>query len=159
MKNNSNKKWVIIIGVLLICAVLVGLITEQFKTPPVEDVDIPNLSSGASDVIVDSSEVDIKVPPIETPESEPPTTNGDDEGTEQTIQPDPVKPKEPTESQLKDKTQTPDGEKVDLPKSPDEEKEQEKNPPVDDTPKGGDINDSGQIFLPGFGWIDDDGLV
>ena len=152
MNNDKIKQRAIIIGGLAISAVLVVLIFNQFKTPPVPEVEtVPSSSS--------SQVADVVVPPISIPESVPPTTNGDDKGEEQTIQPDPVKP-EPTEDELTDKTQTPDGDKVDLPETPEEEKEQEENPPVppvDDTPQGGDINDQGQIYLPGFGWIDDDG--
>ena len=151
MNNDKIKQRAIIIGGLAISAVLVVLIFNQFKTPPVPEVEtVPSSSS--------SQVADVVVPPISIPESVPPTTNGDDKGEEQTIQPDPVKP-EPTEDELTDKTQTPDGDKVDLPETPEEEKEQEENPPappVDDTPQGGDKED-GKIYVPGFGWIEDIG--
>lgn len=155
MKNNKTKKWAIVAGGLAISAVLVVLISNQFKTPPIEDVDIPPTSSNTSDIVVDVPDItgnndDLVIPPIEIPEKTE-TTNGDDDGTEQTIQPDPVKPN-PTEDELKDKTQTPSGEKVDLPKTPEEEKELEENPPpVDDEPS----NPSGG--LPGFDNVPDMG--
>lgn len=58
---------------------------------------------------------DVVVIPPEVPATSQPTGNGAvSSGTEQTIQPDPVKP-EYTEDRLKDETQTPDGKSVTTP--------------------------------------------
>ena len=153
MKNNKVR--LIVVGGLIISAVLIALISGQFKTPPVEDVDIPPINGEVSDVVVEKPEDDIKVPPIDIPDKEPETTSGDDEGTEQTIQPDPVKPK-PTEDELKDKDQNPNGDKVDNTEIPEEELTNPTKPPVEPTPPPVEpSNPSGG--LPGFDNVPDKG--
>ena len=155
MKNNKTKKWAIVAGGLVISAVLIALISVQFKTPPVEDVDIPPINGEVSDVVVEKPEDDIQVPSIEIPEKEPETTSGDDEGTEQTIQPDPVKPT-PTEDELKDKTEKPNGDKVDNTEIPEEELTNPIKPPIKPTsPPVEPSNPSGG--LPGFDNVPDGG--
>jgi len=32
-----------------------------------------------------------------------------------------------------------------------------KSPSSSSTPKSGDKNDKGQVYVPGFGWVDDEG--
>ena len=153
MKNNKVR--LIVVGGLIISAVLIALISSQFKTPPVEDVDIPPINGEVSDVVVEKPEDDIKVPPIDIPDKEPETTSGDDEGTEQTIQPDPVKPK-PTEDELKDKDQNPNGDKVDNTEIPEEELTNPTKPPIEPTPPPVEpSNPSGG--LPGFDNVPDMG--
>ena len=158
MKNKKIAKWSLVVGGLAVSALLIVLISREMSTPPVEDVPIPPIENQVTDVVTEKPEIpqrepDFEIPPIEIPEKEPETINGDDEGTEQTIQPDPVKP-EPTEEQLTDKTQTPSGEKVDLPETQEEEIEQESQPeptppPVQPSnPSGG---------LPGFDNVPDAG--
>ena len=121
MKNmtDKTKKRFVIAGGLAISAVLVILIAGAFKTPAPDDVDITNSSSEPQSVVVETpdtaeKENDIKVPNIEIPkDTENP--NGDDKGTDQTIQPDiPQKPTY-TEEELKNPDQKPSGEKVDKP--------------------------------------------
>jgi len=79
-------------------------------------------------------------------------------GTEQTIQGNVSKP-EYTEEQRKDPTQKPNSEKVtESPKAVDHDKvEQPKETPKSESqPQGGETKD-GKIYVPGFGWIDDNG--
>lgn len=121
MKNmtDKTKKRLVIAGGLAISAVLVILIAGAFKTPVTDDVDIPNSSSESQSVVVETpntteKENDIKVPDIEIPkDTENP--NGDDKGTDQTIQPDIPKKPTYTEEELKNPDQKPNREKVDKP--------------------------------------------
>ncbi|HHX11648.1 MAG TPA: hypothetical protein GX731_02415, partial [Clostridiales bacterium] len=139
MKNISDKtkKWLVVTGGLVICAVLVVMISSQFKKEPIEDVVLPSQGEQVSNVIIekpnDTEKLDeektmdkvditdqedkaekekgVKVPPIKIPDTQSTNKNGVDKGTEQTIQKDVEKPKEPTKEQLTDPTQKPNGEK------------------------------------------------
>ncbi len=160
--NEKVKKWLIISGGLVLSAVLLVAIMSQFKAPPINDLDLPEQNNGTQKIAVETSDItekedDIKVPPIEV-EKEPGNANGVDKGTEQTIQPDPTKP-EYTDEQLKNPDQKPNGEKVTEQDKPVEHNKVEKPstpPKSDNQPQGGEKK-NGQIYVPGFGWIDDIG--
>jgi hypothetical protein len=160
--NNKVKKWLIISGGLVLSMVLFVAIMSQFKVPPINDLDLPDQNSDTQKVAVESPDItekedDIKVPPIEI-EKELSNANGVDKGTEQTIQPDPIKP-EYTDEQLKNPDQKPNGEKVTEQDKPVEHNKVEKPstpPKSDNQPQGGEKK-NGQIYVPGFGWIDDIG--
>ena len=160
--NDKIKKWLLISGGLVLSAVLLVAIMSQFKAPSINDLDPPDQNSSTQKVAVETPDItekedDIKVPPIEI-EKESNTANGVDKGTEQTIQPDPVKP-EYTDEQLKNPEQKPNGEKVTGQDKPMEHNKVEKPstpPKSDNQPQGGEKK-NGQIYVPGFGWIDDIG--
>lgn len=194
MKNISDKtkKWLVVTGGLIICAVLVVMISSQFKKEPMEDIVLPNQNEQASGIVVEKpndtgksnkeeitdnedkvdetdkidnegktekEESGIKVPPIKVPDTKPTNKNGVDKGTNQTIQKDVEKPKEPTKEQLEDPTKKPNGEKVTEPPTNvdhDKVEKPEEPPKKKEEPKGGDIK-NGKVFVPGFGWIDDIG--
>ncbi|MBU5439740.1 hypothetical protein KQI42_17125 [Tissierella sp. MSJ-40] len=182
MKNISDKtkKWLVVTGGLVICAMLILMIGSQFRKEPIEDT-LPNQNIEVDDVTIEKlkdtekaekeevtndedktnneKEDEIIVPPIKTPDTQSTNKNGVDKGTEQTIQKNAEKPKEPTKEQLTDPTQKPNGEKVtEPPVNVDHEKVEkpEELPKQKDEPKGGDKKD-GKIYVPGFGWIDDIG--
>lgn len=160
---NSTKKWLTVAGCLVLCAVLVGLIVSRFQTEPPKDDPLPSQSSQPSDVTVTppdtEKEKDVVVTPPEVPTNSQPTDNGAvSSGTEQTIQPDPVKPGY-TEDELKDNTQTPDGKPVTTPPpvvDHDKVEQPKETPKPDNQPQGGDTS-NGKIYVPGFGWIEDEG--
>ena len=160
--NEKVKKWLIISGGLVLSAVLLVAIMSQFKVPSINDLDLPDQNSDTQKVAVESPDItekedDIKVPPIEI-EKESNAASGIDKGTEQTIQPDPAKP-EYTDEQLKNPDQKPNGEKVTEQDKPVEHNKVEKPstpPKSDNQPQGGEKK-NGQIYVPGFGWIDDIG--
>ena len=121
----NTKKWLTVAGCLVVCAILVAVIASSFSKDKVTDDLLPPSSSQQGDVVVDPDSS--TPPPAESgddqkpgdnvtvnPETPDASTNTDDgngadfTGTEQTIQPDPVKP-EYTEDELKDPTKTPDG--------------------------------------------------
>lgn len=152
MKNMSQqtKKRLVIISSIVICVVLIVLIGNQFKAEQISDVPIPTENEPLNDVIVENesgisekeTDVVVVLPNISQPES------GDNgmvsSGTEQTIQPDVVKP-EYTEEQLTNPDQKPNGEPV-----TDEDivvdHEEVEQPAI--TPEGGASKVSGG--LPGF---------
>ena len=160
--NEKVKKWLIISGGLVLSAVLLVAIMSQFKAPPTKDLDLLDQNSSTQKIAVETPDItekedDIKVPPIEI-EKELSNANGVDKGTEQTIQPDPIKP-EYTDEQLKNPDQKPNGEKVTEQDKPVEHNKVEKPstpPKSDNQPQGGEKK-NGQIYVPGFGWIDDIG--
>ena len=160
--NDRLKRWLLIAGGLALSVVLVVAIMSQFKAPPINDLDLPEQNSSTQKVAVENSDItekedDIKVPQIQIQE-ESKAGNGIDKGTEQTIQPDPIKP-EYTDEQLKNPEQKPDGEKVTEQDKPIEHNKVEKTstpPKSDNQPQGGEKK-NGQIYVPGFGWIDDIG--
>lgn len=188
MKNISDKtkKWLVVTGGLVICAVLVVMISSQLKKEPIEDVVLPSQGEQVSNVIIekpnDTEKLDeektmdkvditdqedktekekgIKVPPIKIPNTQSTNKNGVDKGTEQTIQKDVEKSKEPTKEQLTNPTQKPNGEKITEPPTNVDRGKVEKPvepPKKKDEPKGGDTNNKGQTYLPGFGWIENSG--
>ena len=163
--NDKTKRRLIIASGLIISVILIVLISAQFKKEPIEDVVLPDQSIEANDVIIENpviteKEDEIIVPEIEILNTEKADNGGIDTGTEQTIQGDVEKPKEPTEKQLTDPTQKPNGEKVETPPEPVEHDKVEKptgTPKSNDVPQGGDTNNKGQTYLPGFGWIENSG--
>lgn len=145
--NDKTKKWLVVAGVLAVSAVLIAMISGQFRTAPINDVEIPPQNSDGQNVAVETPNIieeenGITVPDIEVPgPSENP--NGDDTGTDQTIQPNvPEKPTY-TEEELTNSNQKPNGEKVEPPTAenptpPQTQEKQQENPTK---PTGG---------LPGF---------
>lgn len=163
--NPKMKKWLTVAGCLTLCVVLVVLIGQQFKPPKPADDALLSQSSGVSDVTIDpkapdSSEKENEVT-VTPPDTTQPTSSDNgavSSGVEQTIQGDVSKP-EYTEEQLKDPTQKPNGEKVTEPPKPVDHDKVEKpqdTPKNDSQPQGGETKD-GKIYVPGFGWITDNG--
>lgn len=190
--NDKIKKWLVVTGGLVICAVLVVMISSQFEKEPIEDIVLPNNNTEVGNITIEKpndkgnagkeetrenddkiedintednedkteKEEGIKVPPIKIPDTQITNKNGVDKGRNQTIQKDVEKPKEPTKEELTDPTKKPSGEKVaEPPKNVDHDKvEKPVEPPKKkDEPKGGDTNNKGQTYLPGFGWIENSG--
>ena len=79
--------------------------------------------------------------------------------TTQSIQPKPTKPEPPSKEILTDPTQKPDGTKQDTPPVPvDHEAVEKPSEPVADPeqPQAGDTSGN-QIYVPGFGWVENHG--
>jgi outer membrane biosynthesis protein TonB len=166
MKNINDKvkrRLIVSVG-LIISIILIVLISSQFRKEPVAEAELPNQSEDSIDIILETPEItekedEIIVPEIEITDTETKDNGAIDTGTEQTIQGNPEKPKEPTKEQLEDPTKKPNGEKVETPPEPVDHNEVEKpveTPKKDDEPQGGDTN-NGKVYVPGFGWIDDVG--
>jgi len=159
------KKWLTVIGCLAICAVLVVLIGQQFQSPKPVDNPLPPQSSDVSNVTVDpkvpqntEKEKDVTIAPSDTTQPTSTDNGAVSSGTEQTIQGDVSKP-EYTEEQLKNPEQKPNGDEVteqDKPVDHDKVEKSKTTPKSDGQPHGGDTKD-GKIYVPGFGWINDQG--
>ena len=121
--NNRTKKCLLITACLALCAVMVVLITNRFEREDITDDPITVADIPVSDITINAvaepSVANDPIPVVVKPEIPMPTeyTSGNNAvytGTEQTIQPDIVKP-EYDEETLMDPTKTPDGEKLDEP--------------------------------------------
>lgn len=170
---NRTKKWLLVAGCLVICAVMIGVIGNRFGRDPVQDDPALKTEVGSGGVVVDAgtdavkdNKDDITVPVVVKPDKTIPTDNNAESGavftgTEQTIQSDPVKP-EYDEAALGDPNKTPDGVKVDTPLQ-DELKDKDNKPtdtpvtppPPTEKPSGNGGSNNGNSGgssggLPGF---------
>jgi hypothetical protein len=142
-KISDQMKKSLILGIgMLLSIVLIVLIAGKFLQNPESEKEV------IKEIIVE---------PIVIPDEPTEENVAIDKGTEQTIQGDiPEKPVY-TEAVLTDPTQKPTGEKVEPNKKDEEQVSTEsKNPIKDSSPAGGDTK-QGQIFIPGFGWVKDEG--
>ena len=116
---DSTKKWLTITGGLVICAILVFVIAQQFTKEKATDALPPTSSSQQGEVVVDPdgsnpttdpdassdiSEDDLTINPQTSP-NDTGTNAGNgaiSSGTEQTIQADPEVPEKPDEETLTD---------------------------------------------------------
>lgn len=147
---NKTKKILALSGCSIACMALIIAISLQFFNPePADDA----LGSGQNA----ESNLSINIP--ETGEDSASTLPDQTDQPEQIIQGDPAKP-EATQEQLTDPTTKPDGEKVEgTPESTDHNnvsKPATQAPASSDAPQGGEKKD-GMIYVPGFGWIKDEG--
>ena len=151
---DSTKKWLAVGCGAAVCIVLVVLIAGSFNKKTALDEPVPSaspsptasmtvqppesVSPSASVTPTEQNKDEVVVPStppaaVQTPD---PASGAVSNGTEQTIQADPVKPSPPAEA-LKDPTKTPDGTPVDKPA------------PVTEKPAP-DLPSSGGGGLPGF---------
>lgn len=161
MKNTSDKikKRLIVSVGLVISIVLIILITSQFKKESVKEVDIPATSLAVSTITPtedSKAQKDIVVQDSKMAEATNSATQAPNtavsSGTKQTIQPDPVKPTTPTEKpKPADKTSSTD--KKHITGKP---KTAAKDTTSKTEPKSGEKKD-GKIYVPGFGWVKDNG--
>lgn len=168
--NNRTKKWLVVAGCLVICVALVALIGSSFSKDPVRD-DPSLLTDDAENGVTISPDTDLSGTEVKAddtpavvikPDTGTSTTSGNgavSRGTEQTIQPDVTSPEPPDDETLSDSTKTPDGQPVDgSPEPVDHDSVQHPTdpPPQQGQPSGGETK-SGKIYVPGFGWIENDG--
>jgi hypothetical protein len=159
------KKRLTLAGLGVVCVVLVIAISSQFKTE--KPVDVPIQPSPTMSVEVNPSEepptstVDptttpevsvLPIDPTATPDVTASTDTADSSGTDQSLQAKPTKPAAPTEKP----TPKPETSAKDTSKAP-EYKPEDTVKTEPSSPKAGDINDKGQMWVPGFGWVDDSG--
>lgn len=175
---SKQKKWMMIAGGAVICIVLAAAIGSQFRKqpgakdvilpeeteqPPVILADIPyKADAGLEGMVVDNTEEEAEVvvrtgagSMEETEEALPPQTDKE----EQKLQEEVTKPEEVPEEVLHDPTRKPDGEIVEGEPVPEEHEEgtRPEEPVVPEgTPQAGDTS-GGQIYIPGFGWVENQG--
>lgn len=151
MTEKTKKTLVIAAGSAACIALAVGIAMRFGGNAKAPQGEIPSSSdSGSSSIIVDIDETDpTHTPEIDTskPDTAPdPGAGADSTGTEQTIQADPVKPEvtEPPAPEL------PEGEDV-TPEPITPER------PGSDEPAPGSTNNAGQVYVPGFGYVENSG--
>lgn len=175
---SKQKKWMMIAGGAVICIVLAAAIGSQFRKqpgakdvilpeeteqPPIILADIPykadaGLEGTEGDNTEEEAEVVIRTGAgsmEETGEALPPQTDKE----EQKLQEEVTKPEEVPEEVLHDPTRKPDGEMVEKEPVPEEHEEgtRPEEPVVPEgTPQAGDTS-GGQIYIPGFGWVENQG--
>lgn len=165
--SDKVKKRLTIAGLGVVCVALIIAISSQFKeeqpkdvliqpSSTVSDVDLTTNTPTPTPTTESTKEPTVSAKPIEsTPMPTRDEDTGKSAGTEQSIQAEVTKPTEPTQEAKTNPTKTPDGEKVDK-VTPTEHDNVTK--PANDTssPKSGDKKD-GKIYVPGFGWVKDNG--
>ena len=163
--SEKAKKRIIIAGLSAVCVILVIAISSQLKKDDPSDVSIPvtpivtDAAKPDADIITPAvetaNEPEITVQPIEPTATSAPTKGADtadSTGTEQSIQTEPVKPKAPTETPA-----VSDEKAVTNPDKEPEYKPEDTVKTNPSEPKSGDKNEKGQVYVPGFGWVDDSG--
>lgn len=160
---DKTKKRLTLAGLGVLGIVLVVAIAAQFRTgTPTDrkadasstspDTSVPSISAPGAE----GSSPDVSVPAVSAPDTASQggaKDTGDSSGTDQSIQAQVTKPSAPSEEAKTNPDQTPDGKKA--------SKTDNGTPTADSssepsTPKSGDKKD-GKIYVPGFGWVTDNG--
>jgi hypothetical protein len=172
MTEKTKKIILISIGCLLCVAVAVGIATRfggNAEVPSGVVSDRLFKGRGDPDVNINSdnqTDMDIQVEVPDESKTDP-AQGADSSGLEQTIQADPVKPEQPEKPEAPAGTSTlpEDHDAEDVPeeerKTEDEEpptyEEQPTIPPTETEPAAGSTNSSGQVYVPGFGYVENSG--
>lgn len=175
----KTKKYLVIAGGMVLGTGLIAAIGMQFGQPTSEEI-LPETTQTVTEVIVDpgTGQETYKDPKESTEESDRKTDLVIQAGTEETngitgqaadsrpaqtdqiqqsIQPEPTKPEPPREEVLTDPTKKPDGTKVEEPPVPvDHESVEKPAEPDPGQPQAGDTSGN-QIYVPGFGWVENHG--
>jgi hypothetical protein len=153
------KKRLTLAGLGIVCVVLIVAIASQFKTEVPKEAEVqpstatsgsvnpsvPTTTPATTDTPTSAPEVSVQ-PIVPTESASKASDTGDSSGTKQNIQAEVTKPAEPSEEAKTNPSQTPDGQKV-----------TKSDSNTSSTPKSGDKNSKGQVYVPGFGWVDDEG--
>lgn len=167
----KKKRYLAVGGGAVICVLLLAAIGLQFSKKPSGEDKMPEESQTETEIVVEPSEaVEIKES-RETGMVLQPNTAEDNtdqpvdsrpaqtDQTEQSIQPEVTKPAEPEEAVKTDPTMKPDGTKVETPAAT-EDYERVNTPseaePIPEQPRAGDT-ENGKIYIPGFGWVENNG--
>ena len=165
----KTKRRLTIAGLGVVSIVLVIAIASQFKTKVPKEPEILQTQAVSSEVtpsvdVPDSSMEPSETPKISVPSIDPTETpavtegvdTGKSTGTEQSIQAEPTKPPAPTEEP---KTEVSTSKEENPTVNPSKTSENKTEGTVKTTPQepaGGEKKD-GKIYVPGFGWIEDEG--
>ena len=172
MTEKTKKIILLSIGCLLCLAVAVGIATRfsgNAAIPSGVVSDDPAQSGDPVDVNINSDDQNDMNIQAEIPDEskEDPAQGADSSGLEQSIQADPVKPEQPEKPEAPSGTTTlpEDHDGSDVPeeerKTEDEEpptyEKPPANPPAESEPAAGSTNSSGQVYVPGFGYVENSG--
>lgn len=170
---SRQKKWMMIAGGAVICIALAAAIGSQFKKQPrAGDVILPGETEPSQIILADlPPKADVK--PTEQEKVEELVIHMENENMEsmegilpsqtdqeeQKLQEEVIKPETLPEEVLHDPARKPDGETVegDPEAVPHEEGTRPEEPVVAaGTPQAGDTS-GGKIYIPGFGWVENQG--
>lgn len=168
--SDRKKKWGIVTGIGFMCIILVIAIVSRFKTETLVEAEattaalitttdsptISTLSVTGEETTTPVTTQEVSVQPTSTEAEIQNMDTGDSSGTEQSIQPEVTKPAEPLEEAKKDPTKTPSGEKVTTAVQAEENKVQSTTAPTQSSSES-ENNHEGEIYVPGFGWVEDNG--
>lgn len=169
---DKTKRIVLIAVCCLLCvAAAVGIAVRFGGNTDISSgvvSDDPTQSGDPSVDIDNNGQTDLDVQ-VETPDASEtdPAQGADSSGLEQTIQADPVKPEQPEKPEAPDGTSTLP-ENHDAEDVPEEERrtEDEEPPtyeepptvtPTETEPAAGSTNSAGQVYVPGFGYVENSG--
>ncbi|PPK80696.1 hypothetical protein BXY41_106287 [Lacrimispora xylanisolvens] len=168
--SDRKKKWGIVTGISFMCIILVIAIVSRFKTETLVEAEattaalitttdsptISTLSVMGEETTTPVTTQEVSVQPTSTEAEIQNMDTGDSSGTKQSIQPEVTKPAEPLEEAKKDPTKTPSGEKVTTAVQAEESEVQSTTTPTQ-SPSESENNHEGEIYVPGFGWVEDNG--
>ena len=163
--NDKTKRIILITACCLLCGVAVIGIAGRFggnTVTPSGTVSGSQPDSNDPNVNINNSQGDVNVPSL-TPEQSDPGQGANSNGTEQTIQANPVKPDAPEKPESPSGTATlPDDHKAEDVPTSERKTEDEPHPtypeqptskPAESQPAAGSTNSSGQVYVPGFGYV------
>lgn len=165
MTDKTKRIGLIAAGAVVCVALVVGIVWRFGSQPAVDDPELDTPGVSDTDPVIDINEttepeLNIQISDGSDTETADPAAGADSNGTEQTIQADPVKPESP-------EPPTPTEENHDASAVPEEERNAETPPtyePEQTTvtqpstePQGGSTNEQGQMYVPGFGYINGGG--
>ncbi|MTK06615.1 MAG: hypothetical protein F8N38_05950 [Hungatella sp.] len=154
----------------MMCIILVIAIVSRFKDETLIEAQattaamitttdsptISTLSVTGEETTTPATTKEASVQPTSTEAEIQNMDTGDSSGTEQSIQPEVTKPAEPLTEAKKDPTKTPSGEKVTTAVQAEENKVQSTTAPTQSSSES-ENNHEGKIYVPGFGWVEDNG--
>ena len=168
-QNDKTKRIILITACCLLCGVAVIGIAGRFggnTVTPSGTVSGSQPDSNDPNVNINNSQGDVNVPSL-TPEQSDPGQGANSNGTEQTIQANPVKPDAPEKPESPSGTAIlPDDHKAEDVPTSERKTEDEPHPtypeqptskPAESQPAAGSTNSSGQVYVPGFGYVDSSG--
>ena len=158
---DKTKRIILIAAGVLLCAVLVvGIVSRLAAVPMPIDPAIPDDTPNTKGPVVNISDSKVKVDSKTDGERHDLGRDADSSGTEQTIQGTPTKPDAPEPPGKTEKDHAAD----DVPEAdrnmetpPTYKPEQTEGKPQPTEPAGGSTNDAGQVYVPGFGYVDYEG--
>lgn len=169
--SDRKKKWCIVTGISIMCIILVIAIVSRFKTETLVEAEattaalitttdsptISTLSVTGEETTTLVTTQEVSVQPTSTEAEKQNMDTADSSGTEQSIQPEVTKPAEPLEEAKKDPTKAPSGEKVTTAVQAEESEVKSTTAPTQTTSSESEDNHEGEIYVPGFGWVEDNG--
>ena len=158
MTEKTKRAALITAGILLCAALAMGIVSRLAATPMPVDPAIADEAQETKEpvVSVDAPEVKVELQTDAADDPQDPGEGADSSGTEQTIQATPTKPDtqilpyDPNEVQTTDRASE-TGQSTEPPTAYEPEQAEVKAQPEE--PAGGSTNSTGQVFVPGFGYV------